>query len=180
MTVPRLVGLCGHAGSGKSAAAQFLAATLGFRLVKLAGPLKDMLRAIGLGDRELEGDRKESQCGLLCGCTPRRAMQTLGTEWGREMIHPAFWLNLWLTRARSALESGGRVVTDDVRTPKEVGMIQETGGVVLCVVRPGVGPAGGHDTERDLSGEPGVVVVRNDGDLGLLCRRVAGALGVAA
>jgi hypothetical protein len=83
MTAARLIALTGYAGSGKSTLADILACEHGFTVVKFAGPLKAMLRALGLDEREIEGDLKEQPCQLLAGHTPRRAMQTLGTEWGR-------------------------------------------------------------------------------------------------
>ena len=50
---PKLLGITGKAGSGKTKAADHLV-SLGWTRVKLAGPLKDMLRAIGL-DRQATG-----------------------------------------------------------------------------------------------------------------------------
>jgi hypothetical protein len=55
--------------------------TLGrWRQVKFAGPLKSMCMALGLTEAHIEGHLKEVPCELLCGQTPRHAMQTLGTE----------------------------------------------------------------------------------------------------
>ena len=43
-----------------------------------------MLYQLGLGEAHIEGALKEVPCELLGGKTPRYAMQTLGTEWGRD------------------------------------------------------------------------------------------------
>ncbi len=44
---------------------------------------------------KIEGSLKAKPCSLLAGKTPRHAMQTLGTEWGRNCIGDGFWINLW-------------------------------------------------------------------------------------
>jgi hypothetical protein len=44
-----------------------LARDYGYAVVKFADPLKDMLRVLGLGVAELEGDKKAAPSELLCG-----------------------------------------------------------------------------------------------------------------
>lgn len=141
----RVVGLSGLAGSGKSTAASFLQSQ-GYTLVKFAGPLKDAMRAIGLTDYHIEGDGKEKPCTLLQGKTPRHAMQTIGTDWGRDLIGPHFWVGLWEARANEVLDAGGLVVADDVRFPNEAEAIRKLGGRVVRLVGRG-GISGGHASE---------------------------------
>lgn len=142
-----IIGLTGYAGSGKSTVAKHLVAAHGFTLVKFAGPLKAMLRALGLGDRELEGDLKEKPHPLLGGCPPRYAMQTLGTEWGRTLIHTDLWVNAAMEMVADVLDHGGRVVMDDCRMPNEAQAIIDRGGFIARVTRPGFGPVNGHSSE---------------------------------
>jgi putative protein kinase ArgK-like GTPase of G3E family len=78
----QIIGLTGLMGSGKSLAAQELE-RIGFTRTRFAGSLKDMMRVLGLTEEEIEGNLKETACALLGGKTPRYAMQTIGTEWGR-------------------------------------------------------------------------------------------------
>lgn len=129
----RLVALCGRAGSGKSTAAEYLTSAHGFTLVKFASPLKDMLRAIGLTERHIEGDLKESPCDLLQGKTPRLAMQTLGTEWGRNLIGAHLWVSAWRSRVESLLTQGENVVVDDCRFLNEAAVVRALGGVVVML-----------------------------------------------
>lgn len=132
-----LVGVTGPAGAGKSAVAKYLQEVQGFRRERFAGPLKDMLRAVGLSDAQVDGDDKETPTPLLCGKTPRWAMQTLGTEWGRRCVHPDLWVALWRRRLRQkcAGVEHPRIVVDDLRFKNEARAIHEMGGVVIRVTR---------------------------------------------
>lgn len=160
--LPPVIALTGPAGSGKSTASKYLVEKYGYQLVKFAGPLKDMLRAIGLSEAQIEGELKEEPCEWLQGATPRHAMQTLGTEWGRKCMGEDFWTNLWRSRVDGALAFGGRVVVDDCRFPNEAAEVRKFGGVVWQLVGRG-GIAGGHESEAGC-GEADVQI-RNIGGI---------------
>ena len=150
-----LIGLTGKAGSGKSFAAQRLVDHHGFRRVKFADPLKNMLRAIGLKDIHLEGELKEVPSRILCGKSPRQTMQTLGTEWGRDIMGEDFWLNLFFIAVTSSDRGLAPIVCDDVRFPNEAGLIRSIGGHVVQITAPIVaGTAHTHISEQyDLTSE---------------------------
>lgn len=131
--VPPLVVFTGFKGCGKTTASKFLSSAYGFKSLKFADGLKDMLRALGLNEREIEGDLKEEPCGILMGHTPRWAMQTLGTEWGRECISKDFWINLWVSRVRKTLHAGFGVVNDDMRFPNEAEAVKMLGGTIVRI-----------------------------------------------
>lgn len=131
-----LIALSGLAGAGKSTAAKHLREVHGFTLVKFAGPLKRMLRSIGLSEKEIEGKEKEVPSWLLCGKTPRHAMQTLGTEWGRNLIGQNFWSNLWEFTTCEILAEGGKVVVDDCRFPNEAEIVRKLGGKIVIIQGP--------------------------------------------
>lgn len=142
-----MIGFAGAIGAGKTTAADHLVQAHGFVRHRFAGPLKDMMRALGLSPAEVDGDRKEQPSELLCGRTPRWAMQSIGTEWGRDLIHPDLWATIFAARAGAALASGARgVVADDVRFQNEVDTIHRLGGIVVRVARPAIGRHG-HASE---------------------------------
>ena len=143
-----LIAFTGYAGCGKSTAAKHLVDAHGYTLVKFAGPLKAMMRALGLGDREIEGDLKEIPCKLLDGRTPRYAMQTLGTEWGRDLIGPHFWVNVATDIICAVLDQGGKVVIDDLRFDNEAIATRVLGGRIVKVARPGVGAVNSHSSDN--------------------------------
>lgn len=160
---PRLIiGLSGLAGSGKSTAAHHLIHRHGFARVRFAGPLKSMMAALGLTQEQIEGSEKEKPCALLAGKTPRYAMQTIGTEWGRDLIAPDLWIRAWQA-AVDALPPGQPVVCDDVRFPNEADAIRAAGGFLVRVERPGAGAgAAGHSSEEQDLGVPTATMQNTD------------------
>ena len=165
-----IIGIAGHRGSGKSAAAKILVER-GFVRQRFAQPLKDMLKAAGLTDEHVDGSLKEVPCELLGGRTPRHAMQTLGTEWGRDLLHPDLWIFLWRARATQS----PLVVVDDVRFHNEVAAIRDLGGVIWRVERPGCG-GDGHVSEAYVAQLEVDRRICNDGSLADLRARVNAAL----
>ena len=177
MNNARVIGLCGHSGSGKSVVADYLVSQYGFVRIKLASPLKNMLRAIGLSEREIEGDLKETPCDLLCGKTPRHAMITLGTEWGRDMIGPNLWTNTWARKASKLLEQGFHVVCDDVRFPNEVDAVRALGGAVIRIERLGLSAIAHVSEVQNFAVD---WTIPNIGTIGELRRRVDEVLALAS
>lgn len=145
MKLPPLIGITALAGSGKSTAAHVLIEEYGYWLVKLAAPLKDMLRTLGLTPAQIEGNQKEVPSDLLLGHTPRYAMQTLGEEWGRKMFGKDFWVTQAMRRIHDHLSRGDRVVVDDVRYLNEVDHLRAAGGEIWRITRPGVREKLGSD-----------------------------------
>lgn len=161
-----IIAFTGYAGAGKSTAANILIEN-GWARGKFAAPLKNMLRSLlrdqgasaDLIERMIEGDLKEVRHPMLNGRTPRHAMQTLGTEWGRTCINEDLWVDAAM---RNIL---GPTVFDDCRFPNEAAAIQSSGGIVVEVRRQGVGPVNGHVSE--VLPEPDWIL-KNDGDLNAL------------
>jgi len=171
--VPRLLALCGKAGSGKSTAASILVEEYGYTLVKFAAPLKDMLRAIGMTEEQIEGGLKEIPSPLLLGHTPRHAMQTLGTEWGRNIIGEDFWCSVWRNRARRVLDAGGKVLVDDCRFNNELNSVRQLSGTAIVIERPGLASIGNHSSETSLD-TAALSKVANDGTPMALVAKILG------
>lgn len=165
-------------GSGKSVVAQHLVDNHGFELVKFAGPLKAMTRALleELGEdytvieARLEGNLKEHVIpALQVSC--RRVMQTIGTELGRVCWHENVWADIAGHRASSLLSAGRNVVVDDMRYLNELAAVKSAGGIPLRVTRPGVTVTAAHSSEGELDGEM-MTVLDNRGSLDDLYRLV--------
>lgn len=140
-----LIGIVAPAGSGKTVVAKHLQDRHGFTRMRFAHQLKAMLKVgLGLTDEQLDGADKTVPLPQFGGCTPRHIMQTLGTDWGRRMIHSDIWTNAWRAAARRV---EGSIVVDDVRFPNEAAAIRAEGGLLWRVVRPGQ-HIGDHASER--------------------------------
>ncbi|MBJ3776414.1 P-loop NTPase family protein [Acuticoccus mangrovi] len=156
-TMPAAVGLAGPGGVGKSTTARALAASMPFVVVPISTPIKAMMQALyeafGVDGetirRKLDGDLKRVPCAVLGGRTPTYAMQTLGTEWGRNLIATDLWVRWWRREAADCVAAGLVPVNDSVRFAEEADAVHELGGVV-------VGLAGRGDLAADHASEHGV------------------------
>jgi hypothetical protein len=128
--------------------------------------------------------------------TPRYALQTLGTEWGRNC-----YTNTWVDyaiRVASRLEAGWEysapmgvcgqqlhkytgIAIPDVRFKNEVAAIKKAGGVVIRVDRPGyggnmVGGIQNHASEKDQKEIPDsefLEIIKNDKGLAEFCDEIS-------
>lgn len=170
---PIVVAFTGKRGSGKSEAVKVLVEELGFRELKFADPLKNMLRAMyatcGVDsntiERKIEGDLKEEPCEWLLGQTPRFAMQTLGTEW-REMIGTPMWSEMF-TRAVQSGNLGDRIACSDYRFHHEGAVLHNLNAVIYKVQRPTADAvednASQHSSETTIDEIPFDLIIENDG-----------------
>ena len=171
-----VIAFSGKAGAGKSTAANHLISAEGFKRIKWATGLKEMLRAYlrhrGVSpdyiEDMVEGKQKEVPSEYLNGRTPRHAMQSLG-DWGRNM-HP----NLWIDTECEALPPSGKFVSDDTRYPNEAEAIRKLGGIVIRIVRPSRGGLQGEASmhESETHELPADLVLVNDGTVADLLEKV--------
>jgi hypothetical protein len=139
---PSLILIHGLKYSGKSTIADRLMNDYSYVRVKLADPLKNMLRSLlrdaGIDgvtiERCLEGDLKEVPLEVLCGRTPRHAMMTLGNEW-RDLLDNKLWSYIAKGKIKDLLAKGKRVVVDDIRYPFELDILGELGATRWAVTR---------------------------------------------
>jgi hypothetical protein len=138
-----IVGLAGRARSGKDTVANILRVERRFVQLSFAAPMRRFVaNLLGCHVADLE-QIKEDPHELLGGKTPRFAMQTLGTEWGRDTIAGDLWIRCCLAAARREAQCGHDVVISDVRFENEAAAIRAAGGVVWHISRPGAAKRGG-------------------------------------
>jgi hypothetical protein len=121
--IPTFVVVFGNANNGKDAFADVLARHLeparGVVLrCSFADPLKEAaLHMLGIPRRVSYGPASVKEGTSYYGKTARHWLQWLGTEVGREQVHPALWVHRLADRG---LESGARfVVVSDGRFENE-------------------------------------------------------------
>lgn len=139
---PPLVGLYAPAPqSGKSTVASILESE-GYITLPFASTIKTLvcilLSELGIPyaqARDLTYHNKDELIPSL-RATPRHLLRTLGTEWGRDCVHPELWLKCWQSSYLNYRGSGLRVVVDDVRFANEAALIRELGGELWRIDRP--------------------------------------------
>lgn len=151
--------------SGKTTASKHLIEAHGFINHPIAIGVKDMCRVLGLTNEHLYGNLKEQPTDLLCGKSPRHALQTLGSEWGRTHISPTVWVEYW---ARTVPPNIDTIVIDDLRTVEGAKWMQARGVTLVNISRPGLDTSGSehqHETEKQFDRIPYDQTVVNDGSL---------------
>ena len=118
-----LIGFAGPARSGKTYMANRVKEHIEpgrSTIVSFADPIKDMLSVL-IGSDAKDDSIKELPHKDLCNQTIRKAMQTLGTEWGRNLIGQNIWINALEKRVKST--DASVVLIPDVRFDSEAEMI---------------------------------------------------------
>lgn len=123
----KIIALTGLPGSGKSEVRKVLE-TLGYKPRRLAQPIKDMCRAIGMTEEHIEGSLKRVAYPPLLTVTPTKLMQAIGRELQDAVGQPDMWARLW---AHNVLkERLDKVVVEDHRYPYEANWFMATGSQV--------------------------------------------------
>jgi len=133
----KILGFCGKAGSGKDTAAGYIKQVYGFGTYAMAYPLKAMLQ-VGLGldpDAYQTPEQKNAVIPWL-GRSYRDVAQTIGTEWGRDLVRSDLWLVIAQRNleALDAMGAPGMCITD-VRFENEAEMLRDLGGTLIHVYR---------------------------------------------
>ena len=129
-----IIGISGYVGSGKTTTSDWFIGNHGFKRLSFADPIRNMIMALGIPEATLrDPELKEQPHKLLLGRSPRYAMEKLGKEWGRELMHPQFWIGQFAAKA----DTMKFVICDDVRYPNEVEAIHALGGKVYKLIVPG-------------------------------------------
>ena len=167
----RLIVFAGRLQHGKSTAAKILQEQ-GYVIVSFATPLKEMLVTMGLTMEQLT-TKKHEPCELLGGERPRRALQLLGTEFGRG-VYDGLWVNIARRKVEALWAEGKNVVIDDCRFDNEGEMAKALKAIVVRIERPDLMPVRHWWTKllfwkREHASEAGInpkyvdLVIQNDG-----------------
>jgi hypothetical protein len=157
-----VIGLAGRARSGKDTAANFIIAARGGYRYGFADPIRAMLKPLGVDMNDPYWNARKEETIPALGASPRRLMQTLGTEWGRDLIHP----DLWVTLARQRfLNQGPGMVITDVRFENEAAWIRRCGGLVVHLYRRDAATVEEHSSEESLDVHATDVQLLNNGTL---------------
>jgi hypothetical protein len=133
---PTIIGIAGRARHGKDTLAGYLVRHHGFHQLAFADPIVDGIIAMLDVPVEYRTIRKEEVIPAL-GFSYRKAAQTLGTEWGRNLIDPDLWVKVMCNRIAEMADVNDRIVISDVRFENEAAWIRSVpDGHLWHVVRP--------------------------------------------
>ena len=165
-----LIGLSGAARSGKDTTGAILASKLGYKTYSLASPIKVVCNDLfGWDDRHSNGELKEV-VDEFWGISPRYAYQTLGTEWGRNLICD----DIWLRRANLIYKKEGALIVTDIRFQNEADFIRSNGGQIIHIIRDGAEKVLQHSSESGIDQKPEDVILYNNSSLEILEANVDG------
>ena len=165
----RLIGIAAPARSGKDTVADILAEK-DYLKYSFAGPLKEgIISMFGLTSEHVDGGLKEEVLPWL-GVSPRYLMQTLGTDWARDIVNPDTWLILAEMKWKSLVENRGRcavsgMVVSDVRFDNEADWIRKNGGEIWHIVRPELNKVLDHASESGIVVSTEDKLLFNDGTI---------------
>lgn len=175
-----IIGLCGAQGSGKDTVANILVTKYGFVRISFAAALKDVVAILFSWPRHmLEGDTPESRAWRLepdaewslktgiPGFSPRKALQTVGTDLIRHHIYINLWIDIVEKRIAMILTANpeAKIVVTDCRFTNEVAAVKKFPGARLVrIVRPECEPLSSHShlsETVDLSESVDITLVNN-------------------
>lgn len=176
-----IAGVAGVAGVGKDTAASQLEAEAlarGMSSMRLSfmEPVRAMLEALGVPPRYMvERALKEAPVPGI-GRSYRQLAQSLGSEWGRELVDRDLWMNVAARRiderASTISPTPLIAIVSDVRLADEANWVRSQGGVLLRVTRADATAVATHSTEQQ-AGAPSVDIdLPNDTSLEAFERRV--------
>ena len=142
-----LIGIAGRARSGTDTVASFIVAAIGGYRYGFADPIRAMLAPLGVDMSDPYWQARKEEPIPALSVSPRRMMQTLGTEWGRQLINPDLWL---IMAHQRLLQNGPGMVISDVRFDNEAAWIRKHGGRIIHVIRPETKAVEAHASEDGI------------------------------
>ena len=109
--------------------------------------------------------------------TPRRVLQTIGTEWGRNCIAENVWADIAKDKALQVMGHGLCPVFDDMRFNNEYAMLKSLEARFVHILRPGTEtPATAHASEGGLRSKHWDFEIINNSTLDMLEKSVLEAI----
>lgn len=92
----------------------------------------------------------------------------MGTDFGRDMLHPELWLRLLAADIERMTANGITPVITDVRFENEAAFVRNLGGTLIHVVNPEtVSRTDAHASENGVAFVDGDILFTNDKTAGL-------------
>lgn len=133
---PLIIALSGAAGCGKDTVANRLMETGVWGRYAFASPLKKGVSTMfNIPMEDLENPITKNAPNFKFGRSIRYMLQTIGTEYGRNLIADDVWIQLAKENIEHQLLHVDNIVITDCRFENEADMIHAMGGEVIRIVR---------------------------------------------
>jgi hypothetical protein len=176
-----IIAISGKAGSGKNTLAQLLSESFKEEcdIESFGSAVKDTVSAMFGYDRvKLEGttieDRnwREQEDPIVSSMTgrsftPRQALIFIGTDIGRNAIHPDFWIETLFKKYHQRLANStdnNIMIITDLRFKNEYSYLKKVGAILIRINRD-AHISSSHITECDLDDQPFDYFIDNNGSL---------------
>lgn len=121
-------------------------------------------------DYLLKKGETEIYNATLCKHTPRTLLQTLGTQYSRQIVHPNIWVNATMSDYVVSQFVDGTIkepnwIITDCRFPNEANAVKERGGINIRVNRPSTVEVSTHESETALDSYDFDYVIENTGTI---------------
>ena len=143
--MPALIGIHGQQRTGKGTIANYLASAYGYKIIKFAEPIREMIRPLlrraGIPESKIENYfeddvLKETPIPLLGNRSTRHLMRCVGLQF-RDAVDVKLFQYLAEGEITKQLQAGNRVAIDALRFPHELEFLKSQEAQLWWVERPG-------------------------------------------
>jgi hypothetical protein len=184
MKLPTLIGVHGPLNGGKDTVADYIIKSNAiyrdydskssapfYNRYAFAKPIKEACKILfGFTQEQLEDRVLKETIDPFWGFTPRKTMQLLGTEFGRDMLRKDIWIRRAEFEIQKNKEQGYGTIITDVRFQNEADWLREQPDSMLIYLKvPNLvrDEKYQHASEAGISEAESDVVIFNDKSLGI-------------
>lgn len=168
----KLIALTAYASSGKDAFADHMVREFGYEKIGFADKLYELALKLNPIIWRLPFPQRLSKIVSRLGWTEakriksiRKYLQWLGSDVCRVVFGDEFWIEQTKPKILNLLQSNKSVIITNCRFENEAQFVEELGGCVVLVTRPGVGPVNDHESDQGEAFKYAIFKVINDGEI---------------
>lgn len=161
-TFPEVIGVHGPLNGGKDTVGNYIMAACKHSFIRyaFAKPIKEACKVMfGFTHQQMEDRILKEQVDEFWGFSPRKAMQLLGTEYGRGLLREDIWIKRAELEVKENLRSNITTIITDVRFQNEADWIRAQPNMMLIYLQV---PNLKRDEKYQHSSENGIDLLESD------------------